>query len=244
MVPLDGIGVEGKPVPVVDFPGGQSDPGESRISSAADSIVQTPGGGAVLVANDKDRTIYYYKEGMAAPVGQFENYGHNPRAVLAVDRSLKERSRPGVYETVVRIPEPGSYEAIFLLDTPRLVKAFRFDVTAIPELERKRQQTDVVVVDYAAPQVIKVGERVPIRFKLAGGAEAKLETGLRDIVILTYLAPGLWHRRTPAEETAEGVYSITFEPPKPGIYHVHVLKSGEIVPSERGQPVILEVVDH
>lgn len=244
MVPLDGIGVEGKPVPVVDFPGGQSDPGEGRIPSAADGIVQAPGGGAVLVANDKDRTIYYYKEGMAAPVGQFENYGHNPRAVLAVDRSLKERSRPGVYETVVRLPEPGSYEAIFLLDTPRLVKAFRFDVTANPELERKRQEADLVMVDYAAPQMIKSGERVPIRFKLAGGTAAKPETGLRDIVILTYLAPGLWHRRTPAEETAEGVYSITFEPPKPGIYHVHVLKNGEIVPTERGQPVILEVVDH
>jgi hypothetical protein len=73
---------------------------------------------------------------MAAPVGQFDNYGHNPRAVLAVDRSLRERSTPGTYETFIRLPEPGNYEAIFLLDSPRVVKGFQFEILSNPELER------------------------------------------------------------------------------------------------------------
>ena len=243
MVPLDAIGVEGKPVPVVDFPGGQSRPGDGVVSSPADSVVKAPGGGAVLVANDKDRAVYFYKEGMAAPVGQFDNYGHNPRAVLAVDRSLKERSMPGVYETAIRLPDPGTYEAIFLLDAPRVVKGFKFQILPNQELERKRSEGKTIAFPYVGHRLLRVGERVPLGFKICDALDKSVKTDLDDIVILTYLAPGLWHERTPARETAEGVYTIAFEPPKAGVYHVHVLKDGELVPMHDGQQVILEVVD-
>jgi YVTN family beta-propeller protein len=243
MVPLDAIGVEGKPVPVVDFPGGQSRPGDGVVSSPADSVVKAPGGGAVLVANDKDRAVYFYKEGMAAPVGQFDNYGHNPRAVLAVDRSLKERSMPGVYETAIRLPDPGTYEAIFLLDAPRVVKGFKLQILPNQELERKRSEGKTIAFPYVEHRLLSVGERVPLGFKICDALDKSVKTDLDDIVILTYLAPGLWHERTPARETAEGVYTIAFEPPKAGVYHVHVLKDGELVPMHDGQQVILEVVD-
>jgi DNA-binding beta-propeller fold protein YncE len=43
MVPLNAIGVAGKPVPVVDFPGGQSRPGDVSVPSLADSVVEVPG---------------------------------------------------------------------------------------------------------------------------------------------------------------------------------------------------------
>lgn len=243
MVPLDAIGVEGKPVPVVDFPGGQSRPGDGVASSLADSLVKAPGGGAVLVANDKDRAVYFYKEGMAAPVGQFDNYGHNPRAVLAVDRSLKERSLPGVYETAVRLPDPGTYEAIFLLDAPRVVKGFQFQILPNPEVERKRNEGKTIAFPYVEQRLISAGERVSLSFKICDAVDKSVKTKLDDIVILTYLAPGLWHERTPARETVEGVYTIAFEPPKAGIYHVHVLENGQLVPMLDGQQVILEVVD-
>jgi YVTN family beta-propeller protein len=243
MVPLDAIGGEGRPVPVVDFPGGQSRPGDASIPSLADSIVEAPGGGAVLVANDKDRAVYFYKEGMAAPVGQFDNYGHNPRAVLAVDRSLKEHFRPGLYETVIRLPAAGTYEAIFLLDSPRVVKSFEFEILPNPELERKRPRGKLVAFPYVEERLVRVGERIPLQFKVADAVDKSVKTNLDDIVILTYLAPGLWHRRTRAQETSEGVYSIAFEPPKPGVYYVHVLKDGDIVPTNDGQQVILQVLD-
>ena len=95
MVPLDGIGAAGKPVPVVDFEGGQASPGEARYPSSAASLVQAPGTSGVLVANERDKAVYYYEEGMAAVKGEFSNYGHFPRAVLPVDRTLRERSRAG-----------------------------------------------------------------------------------------------------------------------------------------------------
>ena len=46
--------------------------------------------------------VYYYKEGMAAPMGSFSNYGRRPRAVRVVDRSLREQS-PGIYRTEARL---------------------------------------------------------------------------------------------------------------------------------------------
>jgi YVTN family beta-propeller protein len=243
MVPLDGIGVQGRPVPVIDFPGGQSRPGDVSVPSLADSIVEVPGGGAVLVANDKDRTVYFYKEGMAAPVGQFDNYGHNPRAVLAVDRSLRERSTPGTYETFIRLPAPGTYEAIFLLDSPRMVKGFQFEIAPNPELERKRNTGKLVAFPRLAERLLRVGDRVPLQFKIADLIDKSVKPNLDGIVILTYLAPGLWHKRMPAQETAEGIYGIAFEPPKAGVYYVHVLKDGDIVPMDDGQQLILQVVD-
>jgi YVTN family beta-propeller protein len=243
MVPLNAIGVAGKPVPVVDFPGGQSRPGDVSVPSLADSVVEVPGGDAVLVANDADRAVYFYREGMAAPVGQFDNYGHHPRAVLAVDRSLRERSTPGSYETFVRLPKPGNYEAIFLLDSPRLVKGFQFEIVPNPELERKRNTGQLVAFPRLAERLLRVGDRVPLQFKIADLIDKSVKPNLDGVVILTYLAPGLWHKRMPAQETAEGIYGIAFEPPKAGVYYVHVLKDGDIVPMNDGQPVILQVVD-
>ena len=45
--------------------------------SLADVIVPAPEGDSVLVANPADRVIYYYSEGMAAPMGSFQNYRRN-----------------------------------------------------------------------------------------------------------------------------------------------------------------------
>ena len=98
MLPLDELGTEGKPLQVIDFPGGQYPPGEMRWPTPAAGIVQAPGANAVLVSNARDQAIYFYKEGMAAPMGHFANYGRRPRAVQVVDRSLRQRSEPVVGE--------------------------------------------------------------------------------------------------------------------------------------------------
>jgi hypothetical protein len=39
---------------------------------------------------------------------------------------------------------------------------------------------------------------------------------------VTFLAPGTWHRREVAKEEGDGVYSIGFNPPQPGVYYGHV----------------------
>ncbi|MFY9820929.1 MAG: YncE family protein, partial [Thermoanaerobaculia bacterium] len=134
MIPLGQIGEAGKDVPLADTPGGQSPFGKVSRPSPADSIVRAPGETAVLIANPGDRAIYYYREGMAAPMGSFANYDREPRAVLVVDRTLKER-RPGTYETVAKAPLPGRYRVAFFLDAPRTLHCFELAVAAAPELE-------------------------------------------------------------------------------------------------------------
>ena len=44
----------------------------------------------MLVANPADRLVYYYMEGMAAPMGNFRAAGRSPKAALVLDRSLRE----------------------------------------------------------------------------------------------------------------------------------------------------------
>jgi YVTN family beta-propeller protein len=243
MIPLDKIGIEGKPVPVVDFEGGRNPPAEGRYPSLADSIVQAPGASAVLVANDKDEAVYYYEEGMAAAKGEFSDYGHNPRAVLSVDRSLRERSEPGAYETVVRLGEPGIYEVVFVLSSPRIVNGFQLEVQANPELERTRTAGKLVALAGMENRAPKVGERVAIHFKIADKFDHSSKTKLENLTVLAYLAPGVWQRRIVPQEMADGVYGFVFEPPKPGVYYLNLLKDGEVVPMQDGQQVILEVAE-
>ena len=220
MVPLMELGREGAPIPVVDFPGGQKPPGLGR-ASRADTIIQAPGAPAVLVANPADRIIYFYKEGMAAPMGSFQNYSRQPRAVLVVDRSLEER-RPGEYETAVTLRRPGSYDVAFFLDSPRLVHCFQLEVAPDPRLERARQAKGpkVRIETLEAPRQVAVGETVELRFRLSEPGRGAPLDGLEDLRVLAFLGPGLWQQRSLAQGHGDGVYSTSLTPPEEGLYYV------------------------
>jgi hypothetical protein len=245
MIPLDKIGEDGKPP--ADFDGGQSAPEKWRFPSLAAGLVQAPGMSAVLVANEQDKAVYYYEEGMAAAKGEFSNYGHLPRAVLPVDRTLRERSEPGVYETVLRLGEAGSYEVVFDLSSPRIVNGFRLDVQPNPEIERQRKTGKLVALVGMKDRVVKVGQTVGIDFKVADELSNLPRTKLENLTVLTYLAPGIWQQRLAPRETAEGIYSVAFNPPKPGIYYVQLLQGSVAVPlldgQQRRQQLIFEAVE-
>ena len=132
MILLTSIGNEGSQVQMADFPGGFNPPGRMTMPSLARGIVQVPDGSAVLVANAPDKVIYYYKEGMAAPMGSFSNYRQEPRAVMVIDRGLKEVS-PGNYETVARLESNGIHDVAFFIDAPRLIHCFRVNILSDPK---------------------------------------------------------------------------------------------------------------
>lgn len=243
MIPLDGIGAVGKPLSPVDFDGGQAPPAKGRYPSLAACLVQAPGMSAVMVANEQDKAVYYYEEGMAAAKGQFSNYGRLPRAVLPVDRSLRERSEPGVYETVLRLGEAGGYEVVFALSSPRILKGFQLDVQPNPEIERQRKTGKLVALPGIKDRVVKVGQTVGIDFKVADELSKLPRTKLENLTVLAYLAPGVWQKRLAPRETAEGVYSVAFNPPKPGLYYVQLLHGRDAVPLHDGQQLIFEAVE-
>lgn len=228
MLPRDELGRQGAPVPVVDFPGGQKPGGRMTLPTPADGIVQAPGATAVLVANPGDRAIYYYKEGMAAPMGQFQNYKRRPRAVQVVDRSLQE-VEPGVYETAVQLRRPGRYDLAFFMDAPRLIHCYSIQVESSPEVERKRvAENRPYEIRYRdTPVRADVGEEVALHFEIHDAVTDEEQTGLEDVEVLTFLAPGVWQKRHVAKPLEGGGYEVVFEPPRKGVYYVFI-QSGSL----------------
>jgi YVTN family beta-propeller protein len=210
----------GKEAAVTKFPAGQKAPAESRATSVADAIVPAPDDGSVLVANPADKMIYYYTEGMAAPMGSFQNYKRDPRALLVVDNSLRERER-GVYTTTVRLTGAGSYDVAFLLDSPRIVNCFDLTIAENPALPRK-VETAIKIDPVVKEALARVGEQFNIRFRLLDTNTGKPKLNLDDVRVLVFLAPGIWQQHDLAKSAGEGIYETSFVPPNPGVYYVFV----------------------
>lgn len=240
MIPLDQVGVEGKAVPAVDFPGGQKPLGSGVLASPAASIVQAPGANAVLVANPADKTIYYYREGMAAPMGGFANYSRQPRAVLTLDRTLKE-SAAGRYETVARIPLPGRHRLAFLLDAPRAVHCFEFEVAETPERAAERRPP-LVVVPLFEDLTAREGERLHLRFRALEPQKGEPKPGLPDLGVLVYLSSGAWRKSLVARDAGGGVYEVDFVPPDEGTFKIAVQCPSQHLAYNRTPERLLTVV--
>ncbi|HLC42480.1 MAG TPA: cytochrome D1 domain-containing protein [Methylomirabilota bacterium] len=203
---------------VAEFPGGQIAAGKAPKGGLADAIVPAPEGGSVLVANPADKTIYYYKEGMAAPMGSFRNYGRLPRAVLVVDRSLRESS-PGVYSTTAKLTQHGTYDVPFLLDSPRVTHCFEATAKPNPALSKTPAKPSLRVERTVSDQVFPVGEAVRLRFKMIDAGSNEPRSGLTDVRLLAVL-PGTWQQRERVEATSEGAYEATLTLPRAGTYYV------------------------
>lgn len=213
------LGKEGSEVAVNRFPAGRKAPQASPFTSISASVVPAPEAGAVLVANPADKTIYYYTEGMAAPMGSFQNYRRDPRAVLVLDRSLSETS-PGIYTTIVRLGRQGQYDVPFLLDSPRIVNCFQITVQENPELP-KQKGVPIKVEMLATGGTLRVGESYRLRFRVTDASSNQPKAELKDMGVLVFLAPGIWQQRAGAEPLGGGIYEVSFVPPQAGVYYVH-----------------------
>ena len=206
---------------IAKFPGGQTVPEQSRTAaSIADVIVPAPEGNSVLVANPADGVIYYYSEGMAAPMGSFQNYRREPRAVMVVDRSLRETTA-GVYTTTTKLPKSGVYDVAFLLDSPRLTHCFNAEAKPNPDVAREKQVA--LRIEYLnEDKQLRVAESYKLRFKIVDNATAKAKSDLKDVRVLTLLSSGAWQKRDFAKPVGEGVYELDIKVPQTGLYLVFV----------------------
>jgi YVTN family beta-propeller protein len=218
MIRLSAV-AKGEPADISKFSGGQSPLGRRSGAALADTIVPAPEENSVLVANPADQAIYYYTEGMAAPMGTFNNYRREPKAALIVDRSLRERE-PGVYSTTVNLPISGKYDVGFLLDSPRVVHCFSAEAKLNPELEKKRPRAMLRVEPLLKDKQMKVGETLRLRFKLTDPATNEPKPGLKDVRVLTFLSPGIWQKRQWAQSVGDGVYESEIVAPQAGVYFV------------------------
>jgi YVTN family beta-propeller protein len=243
MISLKTAGRQGIPLSTVSFPAGERPPSSADRPMPADTIVTAPGSGAVLVANPGDRSVYYYKEGMSAPMGTFNNYKREPLAVLVIDHSLGERTQPGVYESTVRLGRGGKFDVIFFLDQPRFVHAFPLEIAVDPVQQLARDQARVEVRPLV--MVPRTTARQVFRplFQVVAGAGKEAKAGLRDVEILMFRTGGGWQERLGAAEITPGVYGADFRPESPGIYHVFVACSSVGLSLNNPYKLIVQVDD-
>jgi DNA-binding beta-propeller fold protein YncE len=205
---------------IAKFPGGQTAPAEAGVETSADVMVPAPEGNSVLLANPADATIYYYSEGMAAPMGSFQNYRRKPRAVMVVDRSLREITS-GVYSTTTKLPKSGVYDVAFLLDSPRIAHCFNAEAKPNPDVPREKQVT--IRVEYLnKDKQLRAGENYKLRFKVLDKATSAAKSDLKDLRVLTMLSSGIWQKRDFARSVGDGVYELDINVPQTGLYLVFV----------------------
>jgi hypothetical protein len=178
---------------------------------------------------------------MAAPMGSFQNYKRDPRALLVIDNSLRETTDRGVYTSSVRLPNPGVYDVVFLLDSPRVVNCFELPVAENPALPKK-VETSVKIEPLVTNAVAKVGERFTLRFKVRDAVSGAPKVNLQDMSVLVFLAPGIWQEREPAKPTSDGVYEMSFVPPQPGVYYVFYQSPSLGLQFNQSAPLTLQAV--
>ena len=206
---------------VTRFPAGQSAPAEAAADmSVADVMAPAPEGNSVLIANPADGIIYYYQEGMAAPMGSFQNYRRSPRAVMVVDRSLRE-STSGVYTTTTKLPKSGVYDVAFLLDSPRVTHCFSAEAKPNPEIAHEKKVP--VRIEYLnKDKQLRVGEDYKLRFKLVDTATSKAKSDVNDVRVLTMSSSATYQKRDFAKSVGDGVYELDIKVPQTGLYLIFV----------------------
>ena len=201
------------------FPAGEGAPGRAAEISIADSMVPSVKEAASYVVNQAEGTVYYYMEGMNAPMGAFRNYGHDARAIEIVDRSLAERE-PGVYTGRVKIPVEGTYDVAFMMDAPRFLHCFAATVEPNPEV---RQTRAVLGIEYRlADRRIPVGESTTVQFRLTDPSTGEPKADLPDVTVLYYPVAGGARTTVAANHLGDGVYEAPIQLKLPTTYYVFV----------------------
>jgi YVTN family beta-propeller protein len=210
-----------KPSPV-DIQGGRLAPSTMPAEiGVADMIAPTPEGNAAMIANNPDMMIYYYVEGMMAPMGTFTNYKRRPRALLLIDRSLSEVA-PGVYSTPIKLPDKGHFDVLFLVDQPRLSNCFQLEVSESPDGPRNRGLNQVQLETMFGDKVYKAGEASSLKFKIIDTVTKQPITGLKDVRVLVLEPPGIWQQGQIAKELPGGLYEVMQTFPHAGNFYVMV----------------------
>jgi hypothetical protein len=212
-------------------------PAEIGVS---DMIATTPEGNAAMIANTPDGMVYYYVEGMMAPMGTLSNYKRRPYAAMILDRSLNETA-PGVYTVPVRLKNSGRFDVSVLTAQPRIAHCFQMEVASSPN-EEKKSGVSVALRALFDGKQFKTGEPVALRFRVTDSATGQPLKGLGDVQVLAFEPPGIWQQRQWAKEVGEGEYEVTQTFPRPGLYKVMLRVSSRGVAFADLQATLVPVV--
>jgi YVTN family beta-propeller protein len=220
LVELDKLGKE--KIAAIDVQAGQRAPSTMPEElGVASMIVPTPEGNSVMIAHAPDQMIYFYVEGMMAPMGTLSNYKRRPRGILLLDRSLTEIA-PGTYATPVKLSRAGSFDVPILINENKIAHCFQADVGKSPYAPATEEKSTIVVAATFAGQQFKPGASVPLKLKLTDSVTGEPLRGLGDVQVLVFEPPGVWQQRQWAKEVGAGEYEITQVFPHAGVFNVMV----------------------
>lgn len=209
----------GKSLSPQRIPIGTKNPDLALQPSVADAISPTGEWTAVVATNPADRYIYYYMEGMVAPMGSFQSYGRVPRAVTVVDRTISETEK-GVYSARIRVPKSGDYNVAFLVDSPWVDQCFSFSAEADPALTKKIQNAPPGIEFLTQQRSLQVGRDFKLKFALKYPDGALPETRIDNIQVLMTRPPGVWQQRQKARLLDDGSFETVIKPDQSGVYYV------------------------
>ena len=216
MVNLASVGPGRNPI-VQKFTAGAVPPGQVQDLVIADTLAAGTTEAAVLVVNPAENATYFYMEGMNAAASNYQARGSHARAVMVVDRGLKE-VEPGVYRGIARLPAAGKYDVAVLLDSPRVMHCFAANVEADPAAAAKRAETRLEFI--AGEGAGRPGEKRVVRLRLTDALTGAPRSGLTDVRVVSFRAPNRERHEVIARETSAGVYEAEVPLNEQGAYYV------------------------
>ena len=201
------------------FAAGTFPPGQVTDISIAEAMVPAASEAAVLVVSPADATVYYYMEGMNAPMGAFRNYGHKPRAVQIANRAMKETS-PGVYSATVKVPMAGTFEVAFLNEAPQFMHCFTMEAKANPTIKPDIRPVEVEYLNDR--QAVTAGEGMKLRFRLYDPGSGEVMADVGDVTVKYFRAPRYNLTELSAVHADDGIYEADLPFNEAGAYYVYV----------------------
>jgi YVTN family beta-propeller protein len=201
------------------FAAGSFPPGQVADISIAEAMVPAAQDAAVLVVSPADATVYYYMEGMNAPMGAFRNYGHKPRAVQIANRALKETS-PGIYSATIKVPMAGTYEVAFLNEAPQFLHCFTMEAKVNPAVIHASRPLAVEYLSEKRP--LRAGEIMTLRFRLYDPGNGEIRAGAADVSVKYFRAPRYGLTVLAAKHVGDGIYEAELPFRTEGAYYVYV----------------------
>ena len=204
----------------------QSPPEAAKGVLLANAIDAEPHGMGVMVASPAERTIYYYMEGMNAPMGGVRGMIRSARGVLVLDKSLQE-AIPGTHTTSVKIRKAGVYDVPFLIrdirGEARVYGCFRLEVRSKRgELRAQPFKFPISVERVSVKTTFRPGEAALLRFRVTDPELGQALENLPDVRIMAFRMPGNWRWIERAHFVGNGVYQARFVFPTEGSYYILV----------------------
>ncbi|VVQ04940.1 hypothetical protein PS910_04197 [Pseudomonas fluorescens] len=216
MINLGSLG-EGREPIVQGFEAGPAAPRQAGDLPLAQGLSVARDDNSVFVVNPVDNTTYFYAEGMNAPMSGYTNRGHEARAAIVIDRSLREVA-PGVYGSTIKMPAAGKFDVAFLLNQPQIIHCFSTEVAAAPGTAKRQGVRAEFLVD-SQPALEHRAFTAKVRIM---GEDGKPRTGLKDLSVRYFLAPSSLARSVTFNEVGNGVYQATLKLAGAGAWYLHL----------------------